>query len=277
MKKSGKVPQFFFNRCSRQPSRQTTAESPHPANSRSAALLLLTVLFLCTEMTASEKPEGIRITGGSDIVSTYMWRGLREAGVSFQPVLTLHASNFSLSAWGSADFSGKSYKEMDLTVSYEAGPVRFTLADIYCVYPESGITDYRYFNFSKGSPHRIEAGIVWIVTEKIPITIAWYTTLFGGSDYNSSGRRAYASYAELSYPFAVKGIDMKAGIGVVPWNAAGVYGIDRSFYVQNIFIDAGKSWSLKDAAGLQIGLFTSISWNPALADVNFTGGISIRM
>lgn len=232
---------------------------------------------MCAELSASEKPKSVELTGGSDIVSSYMWRGLREAGVSFQPTLTLEAAGFSLSAWGSADFAGKSYKEMDLIAAYEAGSLRFTLADIYCVYPESGKTDYGYFDFAKGSPHRIEAGVVWRITERIPLTLSWYTTLFGGSDYDSSGKRAYASYAELSYPFAVKGIDMKAGIGIVPWNASGVYGIDRGFYVQNVFIDAGKSWSLKDAAGLQVGLFTSVSWNPALADVNFTGGISLRM
>lgn len=92
---------------------------------------------------------------------------------------------------------------------------------------------------------------------------------------NSKGNRAYATYVELSYPFAVKGVDMKADIGIVPWNAYGTYGIDRDFYVQNVFLNAGKSWTV--AGSLQLGLFTSLSWNPALEDVNFVGGISLRM
>ena len=66
-----------------------------------------------------------------------------------------------------------------------------------------------------------------------------------------------------------------AGIGIVPWNAYGTYGIDRDFYVQNVFLNAGKSWTV--AGSLQLGLFTSLSWNPALEDVNFVGGISLRM
>lgn len=226
---------------------------------------------------AREKTCDVRLTGGTDIVSSYIWRGLREAGVSFQPTLSLHAGGFSVSAWGSADFASVSYKEMDLTLAYELGPVLLSIADIYCVRPEPGTDSYKYFYFGKGSPHRIEAGVRWQISVKVPVTLAWYTTLSGGSDYNSAGKRVYATYIEASYPFSVKGIDLKAGIGVVPWNASGVYGIDRNFYVQDIFINAGRNWNIKSLAGLQFGIFTSISWNPALEDVNFTGGISLRM
>lgn len=241
------------------------------------ALVSAVLVSLCSVITVWGNPGGVKVTVGSDIVSGYLWRGLREAGVSFQPVLTLRAGNFSLSGWGSADFAGLSYKEMDLTVGYVLGPVSLSVADIFCVYPESGTVDYGYFYFGKGSRHRIEAGVVWKITRRVPLTLSWYTTLFGGSDFDSAGKRAYASYVEVSYPFAVKGIDMKAGIGVVPWNAFGVYGIDRSFYVQNIFLDAGKSWRIRNAAGLEVGLFTTVSWNPAMSDVNFIGGISFRM
>ncbi len=53
----------------------------------------------------------------------------------------------------------------------------------------------------------------------------------------------------FSYPFAVKGVDMKAGIGIVPWNAYGTYGIDRDFYVQNVFLNAGKAgrWPVRSS------------------------------
>ena len=70
---------------------------------------------------------------------------------------------------------------------------------------------------------------------------------------------------------------MKAGVGMVPWNAYGTYGIDRSFYVQNIFLNAGKTWCFAEKSDMNIGLFTYLIWNPALDDVNFVGGISFRM
>ena len=117
--------------------------------------------------------------------------------------------------------------------------------------------------------------IAWRISEQVPLTLAWNTVLFGAADVNTKGERAYATYAEASYPFAVKGVEMKAGIGIVPWNAVGTYGIDRDFYVQNIFLNAGKSWTV--LGSLQLGIFTSLGWNPAAEDVNFVGGFSFRM
>ena len=92
------------------------------------------------------------------------------------------------------------------------------------------------------------------------------------------GERAYASYFEVAYPFTVKTVDMKAGVGMVPWNAATTYNCgDRDFYVQNVFLNAGKTWDIKGADGMKIGIFTNLIWNPALDDVNFVGGFSFRM
>ena len=202
----------------------------------------------------------MEISGGTDLVSGYVWRGVWEAGVSLQPTLALAAGNFSVTAWGSVDFATTSYKEMDLTMAYALGPVTFSR---------------NYFRFGADSPHRVEAGIAWCISPRVPLTLAWNTVLFGAADVDAAGDRAYATYIEASYPFAVKGIDMKAGVGVVPWNAVGTYGIDRDFYVQNVFVNAAKGWTV--AGSLQLGLFTSLSWNPAAQDVNFVGGISFRM
>ena len=47
------------------------------------------------------------------------------------------------------------------------------------------------------------------------------------------------------------------------------------FYVQNVFVSAAKSWEILKS--MQLGIFTSLNWNPAAEDVNFTGGISLRM
>mgnify|MGYP002991714201 CR=1 FL=1 len=100
---------------------------------------------------------------------------------------------------------------------------------------------------------------------------------FRSWDVNAEGERAYASYFEVAYPFSVKGVDMKAGVGMVPWNAVGTYGIDRDFYVQNVFLNAGKSWNIKGTESMSIGIFTNLVWNPAMEDVNFVGGFSFRM
>lgn len=243
-------------------------------------ILMLTALavMLTTDLCAQEREKGVRFSGGADFVSGYIWRGVWEAGPSIQPTLTMTAGNFSVTAWGSVDFSATDYKEMDLTLAYTLGPVAFSLADLYWEggnSDRSGSISRNYFHFGADSPHRVEAGIAWCISQRVPVTLSWNTVLFGAVDRNSKGERAYATYIEASYPFTVKGIDMKAGVGVVPWNAYVTYGADRDFYVQNVFLNAGKSWTV--AKSLQLGIFTNLGWNPALEDVNFVGGISLRM
>ena len=170
-------------------------------------------------------------------------------------------------------YKGKELEEMDLTLAYALGPVTLSVADLYW----TGHADDRYFVFDSRSPHRIEVGASWVVSEKVPVTLSWYTVLFGAADVNHKGERAYASYFEAACPFTVKTVDMKAGVGMVPWNAVGTYGIDRDFYVQNVFLNAGKSWNIKGTESMSIGIFTNLVWNPAMEDVNFVGGFSFRM
>lgn len=236
---------------------------------------------LATLMTGTLSAQNgkLSFSGGIGLASSYIWRGVHEAGISLQPTLTMSVGNFSATAWGSVDFASTSYKEMDITLACILGPVTLSLADLYW---EGGAgnrdpIDRNYFTFDNRSPHRIEVGASWVVSKKIPLTLSWYTILFGAADVNSRGNRAYGSYYEIAYPLQVKGFDLKTGIGMVPWNAYGTYGIDRDFYIQNIFLDAGKSWNVGSVGDMNIGLFTSLIWNPALEDVNFVGSISFRM
>lgn len=237
----------------------------------------LVALLSVGQVTAQDK--GVAFSGGADLVSGYVWRGVPQAGVSLQPTLTMTAGKFSASAWGSVDFASTSYKEMDITLAYAIGPVTVSFADLYWEGSSAdlGMIKRNYFDFGAESPHRGELGASWCVSKKIPVTLSWYTIVFGAIDVNSDGKRAYSSYFEVAYPFTVKGVDMKAGIGMVPWNAYGTYGIDKDFYVQNVFLNAGKMWDIKGAESMKIGIFTNLIWNPALEDANFVGGISFRM
>ena len=92
------------------------------------ALALAGVL---TTGRVSAQDKGVSFSGGSDLVSAYVWRGVTQAGVSLQPTLTMTAGKFSATAWGSVDFASTSYKEMDLTLAYALGPVTLSLADLY--------------------------------------------------------------------------------------------------------------------------------------------------
>lgn len=246
------------------------------AISRIVLILIGLAALLTTDLACAQERKGVQISGGSDIVSSYVWRGVYQAGVSFQPSLTLTAGNFSATAWGSVDFAATSYKEMDLTLAYTLGPVTISLADLYWEGSSAnrGVISRNYFDLGATSPHRIEAGVSWCITKQVPITLSWQTVIFGAADVNAHGKRAYATYVEAAYPFTVKQVDMRAGVGVVPWNALGTYGIDSDFYVQNVFINASKMWTVKS---VQLGISTSLSWNPEAQDVNFIGGFCFKM
>lgn len=243
------------------------------------AIFATALVAVLTAGTAAAQEKGVVFSGGADVASNYVWRGVTQAGVSLQPTLTMTLGNFSATAWGSVDFAATSYKEMDITLAYALGPVTLSVADLYWEgsSADRGLVNRHYFHFGSDSPHRVEVGANWCVSRKVPLTLSWYTIVFGAIDVNSKGERAYSSYFEVAYPFTVKGIDMKAGVGAVPWNAYGTYGIDKDFYVQNVFLNAGKMWEIKGAESMQIGFFTNLIWNPAMEDVNFVGGISFRM
>lgn len=241
-------------------------------------MLIGLATILTIDVASAQERKGVQLSGGSDIVSSYIWRGVYQAGVSFQPTLTLTAGDFSVSAWGSVDFASTSYKEMDLTLAYALGPVTFSLADLYWegTAANRDLISHNYFHFGSDSPHRIEAGVSWCVSKKVPITLSWYTILFGASDVNGAGERCYSTYVEVAYPFSIKTIDMKAGVGFTPWATEGTYGT-TGFAVQNVFINASKMWAIKGMKTMQLGIFTNLFWNPAMEDVNFVGGISFRM
>ena len=99
-------------------------------------------------------------------------------------------------------------------LSYRLKNITFHLKDLY---DEGSASDRNpqisrnYFHFGADSPHRIEAGIEWQVSRKVPITLSWYTILFGARDVDTRGRRCYSSYVEVAYPFTVKTIDLENG------------------------------------------------------------------
>ena len=103
-------------------------------------------MFGTNHVAAQDK--GVSFSGGSDLVSSYYWRGVKGSGPALQPTLTMTAGNFSVTAWGSIDFSDSGYKEMDLTLAYQLGPVTLSVADLYW----TGHDDDRYFIFDSHSP-----------------------------------------------------------------------------------------------------------------------------
>lgn len=244
----------------------------------------LGVLFVCAAgVRAQESERGVRFHIQGDLVSSYVWRGMYQTGASIQPALGLSAGGFSLTAWGSTDFDGisssdkKAAKEVDLTATYSFGNFTVSLADMWWAGQGNG----KYFRFkSHDTNHHFEAGVSYVLPcGKFPLSLAWYT-MFAGEDKNirtgATGDpeydQAYSSYAELNYPFAVKGIRLNATLGFVPYRSELLYGVGR-FAVTNIALKGTKEIRLNDSFSLPV--FVQVIWNPRVEDVHLVFGFTL--
>ena len=74
---------------------------------------MLATALLMSVSVFSQDEKKFEITPAADLVSSYVWRGAYQTGVSIQPSLSLSYAGLSLTAWGSTAFSTTA-KEFDL-------------------------------------------------------------------------------------------------------------------------------------------------------------------
>ena len=248
--------------------------------SKKSFLGTMAVAAVCMLGTVNAQAQEFTIQG--DLVSSYVWRGIYQGGAaSFQPTLGFSVGNFSLTAWGSTSLS-ESNKEIDLTAAYKFGEAGPTLsvatlwwdgqADV-----ANGELTNNYFHFKSGDTgHHFEAGLAYTLPiEKFPLSIAWYT-MFAGADRKTTDegeeKQAYSSYVELNYPFSVKGVDLNATCGVVPYKTP-QYNVN-GFAVTNLALKATKAINFNDNFSLPI--FVQAIWNPRLEDAHLVFGVTLR-
>lgn len=237
-------------------------------------VLLLAIATVLGTNTA--KAQEFNIQG--DLVSSYIWRGMYQTGVSIQPTLGFSTNGFSLTAWGSTDFdgtssaSGAAAKEIDLTAAYTFGESGLTLSVADLWWAGQGAKKYFHFN-SHETAHHFEAGLAYTLPiEKFPLSMAWYT-MFAGMDKNAEGKQNYSSYVEFNYPFSVKQVDLNLTCGVVPYEAMNQYG-NNGFAVTNIALKGSTVIKVSDSFSLPI--FAQTIWNPCLEDAHVVFGITLR-
>lgn len=186
-----------------------------------------------------------------------------------QPTLELQTGHFTIGAWGSVSFNGKE-KEIDLYASYSWGNLTFLLNDMWWN-EDSGI---KYFNYNNHkTEHTFEATLSYTLPfEKFPLSLEW-NTIFAGMDKKENGKQAYASYAQLSYPFLLKDIELEAVFGFTPYRAEMQYETS-GFAVTNIALRASREITVTKS--FSIPLFTELTVNPALEDIHFVIGFTLQ-
>lgn len=201
----------------------------------------------------------------ADFVSSYVWRGIDSGNACIQPSLGIQWKGLTAYAWGSTEFREKN-NEIDLSLEYEYKNLTLYANNYFTQTEEE---PFKYFNYSSHSTgHTFEIGAGYMVSEKFPLSISWYTT-FAGNDYRENEKRAWSSYCELSYPFNIKNIEMSLEAGFTPWE--GMYA--NKLNIVNIALSATKE--IKITPSFSLPVFGKLIANPYEEQFYFVFGISL--
>ena len=225
---------------------------------------------------------------GFEVVTSYIWRGQYNGGLSFQPDVEIgfnaldEAIQFRFGTWatlGASDWKFRkgypTYIDVDGT---EINPNTFFVPEIdvfanFTAYgAKVGFTHYYFFGGNPyfagleqaGSQTEIQAGYNFghFFGDKAGAYFNWYT-LVAGSDANydefDEAHRAWSSYLELGYDYTFEkiGLTLGAQIGMSPWKSP-LYA-NSKFAVVNLSLKVNKEWEF-DAVTLD--LFAQGSLNP---------------
>lgn len=230
---------------------------------------IFAMILLCGATMAIEAQE-ISTTIGSDIVSSYIWRGQDLGGVSLQPTLGLEYKGISLSAWGSVGLADPAdTKEFDITLGYTIGGLNIGITDYWF---NAGLDPQdRYFKYdAHGTNHVFEANIGY---DFGVVSAQWYTNISGNDGVNKDGKRAYSSYFEVATPFKLATCDWTATVGAVPF-ATDFYGTN-GFAVTNLAVRASKDIKVTDS--FSIPIFGEVSANPCSQKAYLVVGMSLGL
>lgn len=229
---------------------------------------VLGLMLLCGA-TAIEAQDEVETTVGTDVVSSYIWRGQDLGSAALQPTLGIGYKGLSLTAWGSYGIADPTdTKEFDLTLAYTIGGLNIGVTDYWF---NSGLDpENRYFKYdAHGTNHVFEANIGYDFGFA---SVQWFTNFSGNDGLNKDGKRAYSSYAEVAVPFKLATVDWTATAGAVPF-ATDFYGT-TGFAVTNVSLRADKEIKVTDS--FSIPIFGQVVGNPCSQKAYLVLGITLQ-
>ncbi|MDR0811726.1 MAG: hypothetical protein LBN23_05595 [Paludibacter sp.] len=212
--------------------------------------------------TTNSAKAQVEVSAGADAVSSYIWRGLNLGGASVQPGVSVSFKGFTLGAWGSVNIAPSAYNngktdEFDLYLNYSIGGFSATVTDYtFPKFLNNSLDEFDYFNYK--DVHTLELGLAYTISEKVPLSLAVSSNLFGADDWDGDGKSDFSTYAELGYSLAVKSdITFDFALGFTP--AKGAYS-QNGFAFTNISIKASKEIKITDDFSLPA--FAQVVLNP---------------
>ncbi len=224
-------------------------------------IITLALLAATVSISAQEKKESkFSVDAGADVVSSCVWRGMYQTGVSIQPALSLSAYGVTLGAWGSTDVSALA-KELEFYVSYEVGRFSATLTDYWWMGEGASF-------FKEREGHLFEASLEYIFSEKFPLSLGVNTMFLGDIDKDEDGKQCFSTYISVSYPFSIKKVECEVGIGISP--VKGLY--SDKFHIAAITAKATKELQFSDKFALPV--FAELILSPARDNAYLVFGLT---
>ncbi|MBO5553341.1 MAG: hypothetical protein J5937_03990 [Paludibacteraceae bacterium] len=226
---------------------------------------------------------------GAEIVSSYIWRGQYNGGLSFQPNATVgfdaadEKVSFRIGAWGSVGASDWKFRFNQPERLDGSNPNTYfvpevdLLATLNIYGLNLGATHYYYFGgtpfFSGleedgGSQTEVSLGYDFGVLSPVGLYFNWYTMVAGNDCYYEGllgdAKRAWSSYIEVGYKQELPlGFSAELQVGMTPWRSTYTDYDDgwngKGFAVTNIAARLGKEFETEFCT---IDLFLSGSINP---------------
>lgn len=102
--------------------------------------IIIAITLLCATWSLPAQEAESRWTAGTDLVSSYVWRGLYLSNAAVQPSLVFESGGFSAGAWGSASFDGVLEADLFLGYTFDFGL-------------SLGVTDYYFPSIEGGNDY----------------------------------------------------------------------------------------------------------------------------
>ena len=222
----------------------------------------LFTLFLCSLSFSFAQEFGIN--PGAEVVSRYIWRGTNVNDVfNVQPSLTFSGAGLSGGFWGSYSLSDNPEhhalsQEIDTWISFShqfenSFSLGIVFTDYY--YPLAGIKwgNFNNYNDPNGpGAHTIEAGLIFIGPESLPLTLSGYVNI-----HNDAGNN---TYIQLDYPVNVAETSLNFFVGATGGSTdnPGYYGTE-SFSVINLGVKASRPVRITEEYSLPVSVAFSIN------------------
>lgn len=202
---------------------------------------------------------------GADLVSNYVWRGMKLGDAAIQPCMSVSYKGFSLEAWGSYGLvNSDDAKEVDLTLSYTTGGLTVAVTDYFV----EGAGSPKYFMYeTHKTGHTFEANVGY---DFDIFSVNAYVN-FAGADFKADeDKNAYSTYVELAAPFRLGGLDWTATVGAVPMESP--YYETNGFAVTNVSLQTEKDLKISNTFSLPV--FGAVTANPCSENVYLTFGVT---